>query len=235
MAREEFDRDLSHLEADLVLMGGLVENAVFRALDALAERNLVLSRQIIDEDDRIDDKEHEIEQACIDLIRREAPVASDLRKIMSVLFVSSELERIGDYAEGMAKISLMMGSHPPLKKLVDIPRMAQIAVSMLKRSLDALLEGDTTRAEEVARGLGADDDEVDALYETVKTDLIELMKQNPDNIERGTYLLWAAHNVERIADRATNIAERAIYLATGETVNVGGGDEPTLTNSHDAN
>jgi phosphate transport system protein len=222
MAREEFDRDLSQLEAEIILMGGLVEHAAFRALDALIDRNLTLSQQVIDEDDRIDDKERDIEQACIELIRRESPVASDLRRIMTVLFVSGELERIGDYAEGMAKISLMMGSQPPLKELVDIPVMAQIAVSMLKRSLEALLENDRDRAESVALSLGPDDDEVDALYETVQADLIELMKQHPDNVERGTYLLWAAHNVERIADRATNIAERAIYLATGETVTVGG-------------
>lgn len=220
MAREEFDRDLSKLRADLILMSGLAESAVFSSLHALSERNLELSQQIIREDDRIDDKEREIEQACIDLIRREAPVAIDLRKIIVVLFVANELERIGDYAEGISKISLMMGNRPPLKELIDIPRMGEIAISMLKRSIEAVLESNVGIVKNIASSLTTDDDEVDALYQTVREDLIELMKQNVDNIERGTYLLWAAHNVERIADRATNIAERAVYLATGEIVSL---------------
>lgn len=221
MAREDFDRDLGQLEAEIILMGGLVENAIFKSLDGLSNRDLAISQQVVEEDDRIDDKEQEIEDACIDLIRREAPVATDLRRIMSALFVSGELERIGDYAEGIAKISLLMGNEPPLKKLVDIPRMAEIAVSMLKHSLDAFVERDRGRASRIAESLGPADDEVDVLYETVQHDLIELMKQNPDNVERATYLLWAAHNIERVADRSTNIAERAIYLATGKAVSVG--------------
>jgi phosphate transport system protein len=221
MARADFDRDLGQLEAEIVLMGGLVENAIFRALESLSGRNLELAEKVIEEDDRIDDKEQDIEQASIDLIRREAPVATDLRRIMTALFVASELERIGDYAEGMAKISLLMGTEPPLKELIDIPRMAEIAVSMLKHSLDAFVERDRTRAERIANGLGPADDEVDVLYDTVQRDLMTLMKQNPENVERATYLLWAAHNLERVADRATNIAERAVYLATGKTVNIG--------------
>ena len=221
MARVDFDRDLGQLEAEIILMGGLVENAIFKSLDSLANRDLALAERVVEEDDRIDDKEQEIEQACIDLIRREAPVATDLRRIMSALFVASELERIGDYAEGIAKISLLMGNEPPLKKLIDIPRMGEIAVSMLKHSLDAFVERDSARAARIAESLGPADDEVDVLYETVQHDLIELMKQNPENVERATYLLWAAHNLERVADRSTNIAERAIYLATGKAVSVG--------------
>jgi phosphate transport system protein len=226
MARADFDRDLGQLEAEIILMGGLVENAIFRSLEGLSNRDLDLSRQVVEEDDRIDDKEEEIELACIDLIRREAPVATDLRRIMSALFVASELERIGDYAEGIGKISLLMGTEPPLKKLIDIPRMAEIAVSMLKHSLEAFVERDRNRAMEIAESLGPADDEVDVLYETVQHDLIALMKQNPENVERATYLLWAAHNLERVADRATNIAERAIYLASGKAVSVGGQHGP---------
>ena len=220
MAREEFDRDLNKLKAELILMGGLVESAVFNSLNALSERNLELSEKVILEDDRIDDKEREVEQACVDLIRREAPVAIDLRKIITVLFVANELERIGDYAEGISKISLMMGNRPTLKELIDIPRMSEIAINMLKRSIEAVLEVDIEVVQNIARSLTTDDDKVDGLYETVQKDLIGLMKKNIDNIERATYLLWAAHNVERIADRAINIAERAVYLATGEIVSL---------------
>ena len=218
MARAEFDRDLSQLEAEIILMGGLVESAIISAVEALSERDLVKSKRVVEQDDRIDRKENEVEAAAIELIRREAPIASDLRRIMATLFVASELERIGDYAEGIAKISLTMGTEPPLKKLIDIPRMADIALDMLKKSLEAFVEKDRKVAMELARSLGPADD---VLYDTVQTDLIELMKVTTENIERATHLLWAAHNLERVADRATNIAERAIYLVSGESVNVG--------------
>lgn len=221
MARAEFDRDLSQLEAEIILMGGMVEAAIVGAVEALSERDLAKSKRVVEQDDRIDKKENEVEATAIELIRREAPVASDLRRIMATLFVASELERIGDYAEGIAKISLTMGSEPPLKKLIDIPRMADIALDMLKKSLEAFVEKDRKVAMDLARSLGPADDEVDVLYDTVQTDLIALMKVTPENIERATYLLWAAHNLERVADRATNIAERAIYLVSGESVNVG--------------
>lgn len=221
MARAEFDRDLGQLEAEIILMGGMVESAVVNSIQSLADRNLDRSQRIIDEDDRIDDKEHEVEETAISLLRREAPVATDLRRIMTALFISGELERMGDYAEGIAKISLKMGHEPPLKELIDIPHMGDIAITMLKRSLESFVEGDGERAQTLARSIGPLDDEVDILYETVQTDLIELMKQDPVNIERATYLLWAAHNIERVADRATNIAERSIYLVTGQTENVG--------------
>jgi phosphate transport system protein len=221
MPRETFDRELGQLEAEVVLMSGMVENAIFSSLAALAARDLDRSQEVIDEDDRIDDKENDIEAACIEIIRREAPIASDLRRIIAVLHIAGELERIGDYAEGIGKISLMMGSQPPLKKLVDIPRMGEIAVSMLKRSLEAYLERDPKAVEDKARGLGPDDDAVDALYKHVQDELIEMMKRNPDYVERATYLLWVAHNLERVADRATNIAEQALYQATGRNVNIG--------------
>ncbi len=220
-ARQTFDRDLGHLESEVVLMGGLVENAIFNSLDALKGRQLDVSRQVVEEDARIDQKRYDIENACVELVRREAPVATDLRRIMAVLHISSELERMGDYAKGIARLSLRMGNEPPLKELIDIPRMAELAVAMLKRSLEAFLERDPAVAEKLARSLAADDDAVDELYAVVQDELFTLMKKDPENIERATYLMWAGHNVERIADRATNIAERAIYQATGRIVDVG--------------
>ena len=225
MAREEFDHDLQQLEAELVLLGALVESSIFNALNAIKNRDLVLSEKVIQDDDLIDDKRHLVEDACTDLIRREAPVASDLRRIISALHIAGELERMGDYAEGIAKISLMMGPEPPLKELVDIPAMGERAVHMLKQSLDAFLTRNEIAAREEALAIGPDDDEVDDLYRKVRVDLLSLMKADPANVERGTYLLWAAHNVERIADRATNIAERVVYQATGDRVRVGAGKE----------
>ena len=219
MAREEFDRDLQQLEAELVLLGALVESSIFSALNALKSRDLDLSSTVINDDE----KRHLVEDACIELIRREAPVAGDLRRIVSSLHIAGELERMGDYAEGIAKISLMMGPEPPLKELIDIPAMGERAVHMLKQSLDAFLTRDDAAASAAAMMIGPDDDLVDDLYRKVRVDLLELMKANPVNVERGTYLLWAAHNVERIADRATNIAERVVYQATGRRVRVGAG------------
>ncbi len=221
LARESFDRELGQLEAEVILLGGMVENAIFEALAALKDRDLARSQTLIDSDDDIDEKEWSIERGCIRLLRREAPLARDLRRIITILELANELERMGDYAEGIAKLSLMMGDEPPLKELIDIPIMGEIAVSMVKRSLEAFLERDPDRVVEISLTLAPDDDRVDEINRQVRYDLFELMKASPENVVRGTYLLWAAHNIERIADRATNIAERAIYQATGEQVNVG--------------
>ena len=221
LARESFDRELGQLEAEVILLGGMVENAIFEALAALKDRDLVRSQALIDSDDEIDEKEWSIERGCIRLLRREAPLARDLRRIITILELANELERMGDYAEGIGKLSLMMGDEPPLKELIDIPVMGEIAVSMVKRSLEAFLERDPDKVVEICQTLVPDDDRVDEINRQVRYDLFELMKASPENVVRGTYLLWAAHNIERIADRATNIAERAIYQATGEQVNVG--------------
>ena len=140
--RQDFDRDLGRLEAELILMSGLVEQAIFNSLNALKNRDLERSQTVIDEDDRIDETELEIERSCIELLRREAPMAGDLRRIVASLHIAGELERIGDYAEGIAKISITMGDEPPLKELIDIPRMGDMAVSMLKRALEAFINRD---------------------------------------------------------------------------------------------
>jgi len=199
-------------------MSGLVEQAIFNALNALKNRDIERSQTVIDEDDHIDETELEIERSCVELIRREAPMAGDLRRIIASLHIAGELERIGDYAEGIAKISITMGSQPSLKELIDIPRMGDMAVSMLKRSLEAFISRDADFVRNLSVQLEKDDDEVDDLYAKVQADLMSLVKSDPDNAERATYLMWVAHNVERVADRAMNIVERALYQATGELV-----------------
>ena len=216
--RQEFDRELGRLEAELILMSGLVEKAIFDALQALKNRDINRSQKVIKEDDHIDETELEIERYCIELIRKQSPVASDLRRIVASLQIAGELERIGDYAEGIAKISINMGNQPPLKELIDIPRMGDMAVSMLKRSLETFISRDADFVRKITAELESDDDEVDDLYAKVQSDLMELVKSDPDNAERATYLMWVAHNVERVADRAMNIAERALFQATGELV-----------------
>ncbi|MCX8278133.1 MAG: phosphate signaling complex protein PhoU [Dehalococcoidia bacterium] len=218
IARQEFDRELGRLEAELILMSGLVEKAIFDALQALKNRDIDRSQRVIDQDDHIDETELEIERYCVELIRRQSPMAGDLRRIVASLQIAGELERIGDYAEGIAKISINMGSQPPLKELIDIPRMGDMAVTMLKRALEAFISRDADFVRQLSIDLENEDDEVDDLYAKVQADLMELVKSDPDNAERATYLMWVAHNVERVADRAMNIVERALYQATGQLV-----------------
>ena len=212
MPRAEFSRDLRALQDEMLVLANMVEKAIARALDALKNRDLALSEEVVREDDVIDRKRMELEERCIDLIATQQPLAGDLRVLITVLHMSVELERMGDYAEGIAKISLMMGNEPPLKPLIDIPRMADKATDMLRRSLDAFVNRDV----ELANAVCDDDDEVDALYEQVYRELLTYMMASPAAIQRATFLLWVAHDLERIADRTTNIAEHVIYMVTGD-------------------
>ena len=220
MIRADFNRSLKRLESELIILGNLVEGAVEKSVLSLKDRDLETSKIVIAEDDIIDLKRFELEDQCVHLVATQQPLATDLRTIITVLHVSVELERIGDYAEGIAKISLMMGNEPPLKPLIDIPRMANCSIDMMHRGMDALIraidaEEDVESIKQDALKVCDDDDEVDNLYDQVYRELLLFMMQDPQAIQRATYLLWVAHNLERIADRATNIAERVIYLVTG--------------------
>ncbi len=216
MPRIDFDHQLILLQADVEVLAGTVEKAISRSVDALKRRDLEASRQIIQEDDFIDQKRFEIEDRCVDLIATQQPMARDLRAIIALLHIVVELERMGDYAEGISKISLSMGEAPPLKPLIDIPRMTDKATEMLRDSIDSLLSRDVVKAYNVCQS----DDEVDALYDQVYRELLLYMIEDPTTIQRATYLLWVAHDLERIADRATNIAERVIFLVTGKMVEI---------------
>ncbi len=218
MPNQQLDYQLAHLEAEIVLLGGLVENAILKAIRALRNRDLEMSREVIEEDDRIDDLETKIQNDCVEQIRRQAPLAADLRRIIAMMFIAYELERMGDYAEGIAKLSINMGHEPPLKELEDIPRMADLAVSMMKRSVEAMTVSDREESGRLAIAIEEDDDEVDRLYAKVQADILALVEGDRGRAIRGTYLLWVAHNIERVADRSTNIAERAIYVSTGVIV-----------------
>ena len=210
--RASFDRQLEELQNDLLELGGMVEKATAKSVEALRTRDLEASREVVADDDKVDSVRFEIEEKCIQLIAQQQPLASDLRQIIAILHISVELERIGDYAEGISKISLLMGDAAPLKPLIDIPRMAGLASSMLHRSLDALVARDVEAALTVCN----DDDEVDQLYDQVFRELLTFMIEDHKTIQRATYLLWTAHDLERMADRATNVAERVIFSVTGK-------------------
>ncbi len=199
-------------------MAGMVETAIERGIEALKTRNVNLAHQIIEDDLKINRKRYETEDKCLELIATQQPLASDLRTIASVLHITVDLERMGDHAEGIAKIALMLADEPPLKPYIDIPRMAQVGIDMLMGSMEAFKDRDPERA----RAICNQDDEVDALYDQVYRELLTFMFNDPRTIQRATYLIWVAHNLERIADRVTNICERVVYLVEGriEELNV---------------
>lgn len=216
--RATFDRALRDLQDQVLVLGSMVDKAIERSIEALKRLDQAAAEQIIANDSLIDRKRFEIEEQAIELIATQQPMARDLRTIVAVLNIIVELERMGDYAEGIAKIVLMHGDQPLLKPLIDIPRMADLARDMLRRALEALVERDA----EAAKRIAAQDDEVDALYDQVYRELLTYMMQDPRTFNRATWLLWVAHNLERIADRVTNICERVVYEVTGrmEEMNV---------------
>ena len=215
--RSDFRNKLKEIQNDVLCMGAMVEKAIGDSLEALKNKDLSLARQVITEDASIDQKRFDIEKTCIQLIATQQPMASDLRIIISALSIITELERIGDHAEGIAKIAVMIGDEPHLKPLIDIPRMAEKTQDMLHRSLIAFVNNDA----EAARKIAAEDDEIDDLYNQVFRELISFMVEDPRTITRATRLIWVAHNLERSADRVTNICERVVYIVTGEMAEIG--------------
>ena len=217
MVRSDYNRDLSSLQDDLAEMGSHVATATRSALEALQTQDVSLAQRVIDDDDQIDQLQDTLENKCVWILATQQPTAIDLRVVMSAVHIGVELERMGDYAEGIAKICRRIGDQPLLKPLIDIPRMADLALTMLDESLQAY----TDRDEDQARKVCLDDDAVDDLYDQIYRELLTYMLQDASNIERATYLLWVAHDLERIADRATNIAERVMWLVSGHTVGTG--------------
>ncbi len=212
MARETLDRKIHDLLDDVLVLDGMIERAAIDAVDALKEQDLEAARRIYEGDREINAQRYAIENECVAIIATQQPiVASDLRLLASILVVNTELERMGDYAKGIARICHLTGEQPHVKPLIDIPRMAEIAVSMLHRAVEGFVELDI----ESARAIPREDDLVDALYNQVYRELVTYMLADPSTIDRANYLMWAAHNLERMADRVTNICERTIYVATG--------------------
>lgn len=189
-----------------------VVTAVDQSVTALVEKNVQKAKLIRKEDKLINKIRWDIEERCITLIATQQPVASDLREVIALLYIITELERIGDYAAGISKITVKIGDEEHVKPLIDIPRMRDLAIDMIQNAMKAY----TSRNEKSARLIHSQDDDIDHLYNQVYRELISYMIERPSNITQSTNLLWVSHNLERIGDRVTNICERVIYLASGE-------------------
>jgi len=212
VTRALFEKELRELHDAVLFLGSMVEKAIIEAMESLRDGDEEWSRRIIEEDQVINAKRFEIEERCIFVIATQQPMATDIRDLVSVLYIITDLERIADHAEGIAKINLMLGPEPLPRKLGLIPAMADRAVAMLRDSLRAYIEQDV----EAARRICEADDEVDRFQDRVYEECIRAMIADPATIQRNTYLIWTAHNLERIADRCTNICERIIYTVTGQ-------------------
>jgi phosphate transport system protein len=216
MIRKTFEHEIQQVKDEVLLLGSMVEHAIIASVEALKKRDIKGAEKIMENDREINQKRFDIEKQLMILIATQQPMAHDLRLLASTMEIISELERMGDYAKGIANINLRMGEEPLLKPLIDIPRMAQIGTNMLHRALTAFVNEDV----EASRTIPMDDDEVDALYNQVYRELMLLIIQDPKSIERANWLLWTAHNLERVADRVTNICERTIFIATGEMAEI---------------
>jgi len=212
MLRKTFENEIQHLKDEIILLGSMVEQSLLDAVEALKKRDVEASRKIVERDNKINEKRFQLENDVMIIIATQQPMAHDLRVLASILEVISELERMGDYAKGIGVINVRMGDEALLKPLVDIPRMAEAGTSMLHRALAAFVNEDA----ETARGIPQEDDLVDELYNQVYRELMTFIMVDPKNIERANWLLWVAHNLERFADRVTNICERTVFIVTGE-------------------
>jgi phosphate transport system protein len=221
MVRKTFESEIQQVKDDILILGSMVEKALLDSVEAMRKRDIQWSKRLYQQDKEINEKRFEIESHLMILIATQQPMAHDLRFLASCLEIISELERMGDYAKGISNINLRMGDAQLLKPLIDVPRMAQKGVDMLHRALTAFVNEDV----EASQKLPVEDDEVDALYNQIYRELMTYIIADPKNIERANWLLWVAHNLERFADRVTNICERTIFIATGELTEVKSSDD----------
>jgi phosphate transport system protein len=221
MIRKTFENELQELKDEILVLGSMVEQAILDTVEALKKRDVEESRKILAADKDINEKRFDLENKLMILIATQQPMAHDLRLLASSLEIIGELERMGDYAKGIANINVRMGDKPLLKPLIDVPRMAQKDVDMLHRSLTAFVNEDV----EAAQAIPIEDDEVDALYNQVYRELMTFVIADPKAIERANWLLWVAHNLERVADRVTNICERTVFIVTGEMNEIKNSDD----------
>ena len=218
--RQTFDLEIQRLLDEIMVMGSMVEAAIMESVDALKTRDFEKSERLIEGDRAINERRYAIESDTLTLIATQQPMAGDLRMLAAVLEIVTELERIGDYAKGISRINLMIGNRPLLKPLVDIPRMAELSMDMLRRALDAFVQRDA----ETARAIPKEDDEMDDLYNQIYRELLVFILEDTSTIEQANYLVWAAHNLERAGDRVTNICERVVFTVTGEMKELDDGD-----------
>lgn len=221
MPRETLDRQIHHLKDEVLLLGSMVEQAMIQAVDALNRRDIEKSREIFANDHHVNEKRYAIENAILILIATQQPMARDLRQMAAILEVITELERMGDYAKGIAKVTIRLEDIPLPINLRDFIHMADLAVNMLHRALDAFVAENAQLAYEIP----AADEEVDLMYNEIYHKLVAAMIQNPAVIDHANLLMWVAHNIERMADRVTNICERTVFICTGELLEMDSDDE----------
>jgi phosphate transport system protein len=210
--RATLDRELTEINEGLLRIGSLVDAAIELSIQALAHRDTALARQVDADDAKVNALRFQVEEECLALIARQQPAASDLRAVLAAFSIVTDLERMGDHAAGIARTVLHMGDEPLLKPLIDLPRMAETCREMLRQALQAYVERDA----EKARPIVAMDDTVDGLYTQIFREILSFMVEDPHTTSRGLYLIFAAHNLERIGDRVTNIVERILFMASGE-------------------
>jgi phosphate transport system protein len=226
--RTALNREESIIKDDILRMGSMVESAIDRSIAALKQRDAALAQQVVDDDKKVNQLRFKIEEECLALIATQAPTAGDLRAVIGATHIAVELERMADHATGIATITLRMLDQPLLKPLIDVPIMAGIVKEMTRTALDAFVRSDV----ELARSVATRDDEVDQLYQQIFRELLTYMLEDPKNISRATFLLWVAHNLERIGDRAVNLCERAIFIATGQLGELNAEDNAELHNAN---
>jgi phosphate transport system protein len=215
-----FDREMTRLQHEVITLGRMVEEAVAQSMEDLKRHDGEAARRMIEADALLNEKRFTIENDALMLIATQQPMAGDLRLIAAIIVIAMELERIGDYAKGIAKINLMIGEEPFVKPLVDLPRMARTACDMLHRAMEAFEQQDAA----AARAIPATDEEIDELYNQVYRELLTYILSNGQSIEQANHLLWAAHNLERVADRVINICERILFSITGEMTELDGSE-----------
>ncbi len=202
---------MRQLQDDVLALGSMAEKAILDSVEALRDGDAEWSRRLIRDDEKVNARRFEIEDRCIFVIASQQPMATDLRALASILYIITDIERMADHAEGIARINIMMGDEPLPRRISYVPAMADRAVAMLRDSLKAFIDHDVDAARQICNA----DDEVDRLQDSVYEECINAMIADPSTVQRNTYLIWAAHNLERIADRCTNICERVVYTATG--------------------
>ncbi len=224
MPRQTLDREIHHLQDEVLLLGSMVEQAMLNAIDALKRRDFTAARKVYRDDDVINEKRYAIENRVLILFATQQPIAHDLRFLAAILEVITELERMGDYAKGIAKINILIGEDDTLIPIHEITRMGDLAVGMLHRALSAFINEDVNMAYRIPQ----EDDLVDELFKQILHKNIANMIENPGIIDHSNYVMWIVHNIERMADRVTNICERTIFIATGELLEIDVSDDEWL-------
>jgi phosphate transport system protein len=221
MPRQTLDREIHHLQDEVLLLGSMVEQAMLNAIDTLKRRDKEAAKEVYHNDALINEKRYAIENRVLILFATQQPIAHDLRLLAAILEVITELERMGDYAKGIAKITVIISDDETPIPIREISRMGDLAVSMLHRALSAFINENVNMAYRIPK----EDDQVDELYNQIYHKNINAMIANPEIIDHSSYVMWIVHNIERMADRVTNICERTIFIATGELLEIDMSDD----------